>query len=204
MTIMGLSKRHEFILLFTDQLQFDFEGRPKEINGMRVSTNFLGNFWRLAALLDNQITTEQKEKRLEWAEKNYAVDENCWGLGLTYYSFGRLHRNNFELSRTYFLQAIENFKKCQHYRGVYATAQRLSGLIDQSLLEKHSEDLIDVQAKMTQTYHKYKKKYELQKKFTLQAGPEKTLYDIICGEKKLEYEVTVRGVKEIGSALLHL
>jgi hypothetical protein len=117
---------------------------------MAVSANFLGNFWRFAAIISGvnylfkanaqgtSMSFVRVSRRLEMAEKAYMVDENSWGLGLTYNMLGELysiksqshHEDNFIISMNYFLKSISHFEKCQHYRGCCTAAQNLTKICE--------------------------------------------------------------------------
>jgi len=109
-----------------------------QFNKLAASKNFKGNLWRLSALflLKKGTMTDRLFKTFKYkiknAEANYTADGNFWGLGLTYNLMGRAYSSkdhySFVKSKEYFLKAIENFNKCDHYRGLYFSSKDIHDL----------------------------------------------------------------------------
>ena len=64
------------------------------------------------------------------------LNENTWGLGLTYNLMGRIYfkeAGNYEVAKEFFGKAMVNFTLCQHYRGMYMTEE---AIMDVAIKEK--------------------------------------------------------------------
>ena len=93
---MYMLQKYEFFGLFCERLGSNIGQDPAILESMPVSNNFKGNFFRLRAVFffkmsKNEMNMIRIIKRLERAEKFYLMDENYWGLGLTYNLIGRFY-----------------------------------------------------------------------------------------------------------------
>jgi len=102
---MYLVKRYDFLKLLKIKSKSSLQNEDiflDNISSLHVSSNFLGNFFRLAVLYRLSFSWSHEQtiseeyfnglvKRLNYAEEHYKKDANKWGLGLTYSLIARLY-----------------------------------------------------------------------------------------------------------------
>ena len=157
---------------------------------------------------DTNINFMRISRRLEQAEKAYRIDQNSWGLGLTYNMLGELYstkEENFKLSVDFFHQAINHFEKCHHYRGCCTAAQNLTKICEKQKLSQPSLVFQDYE----ELYRRNKQLFNEQRMCSMQEKQDKILWEIVCSERKnikemhqINYEITLDGVKSIGNTLV--
>jgi len=95
--------------------------------------------------LKTEEDLEVVQALLKRAEKYFREDRNEWGLGLTYSLMGRsctlkelsteLSESTYQTAKFYLRKAIENFAKCEHYRGIYMSYEDLIELQQQYIYD---------------------------------------------------------------------